>query len=345
MEKIDFKKKNLYLTKEEKEFIIETLQDIPGERLGIGQGKGHFGEYLQGHFDDINGDLIDRACLAVPLVSHIDDIDLHKDDEVYYQLPYASSGSIAIFVPEEDEKLEVEPKHKILSKKATEQTLDLLGKKEYGGLLKIITRGKTSMGLGTSTSDIVASMRAVSESFGVHLENDLIAKKSVEIELASDGIMYDNATLFVTTKGIVLEDYGINYPEVEILGFNSNHTEKGINTLDIPPRRYNKLEKKQLMDLRNRLGSALTNRDFNTLGKISISSAKLNQRFVEKPYLEEIVKLASDNSAAGVVIAHSGTMMGIMFDPKKMPESSKLSKIVEGLESIGYSDLKRYISK
>ncbi len=345
MENIDFKKKNLYLTKDEKEFIIETLKDIPGERLGIGQGKGHFGEYLQGHFDDIKGDIIDRACVAIPLISHIDDLNLHNSDEAYYQLPYASSGSIAIFIPSEDENLEVEPNYKILSKKAAEYTLSLLGKEDCGGLLKIITRGKTSMGLGTSTSDIVASMRAVSESFGIHLEGDLIAKKSVEIELASDGIMYDNATLFITTQGKILENYGVNYPEIEILGFNSNHTEKGIDTLDIPPRRYNKLEKKQLMGLRMKVGPALIHRDLKLMGEISISSAKVNQRFIEKPYLDEVVELASDNYASGVVVAHSGTMMGLMFAPQKMPPVENLSNIVDELKSMGFTDLKRYKSK
>ena len=345
MYNLDRKETNLFLANEGKEFIIETLKDIPSERLGIGQGKGHFGEYLQGYFDDINGDIIDRACVAVPLVSHIDQRNQLAGDGEYYKIPYAASGSIAVFFPIENEEIAVEPNDKFLSKQAAQTTLKMLDKPNWGGLLKIITRGKTSMGLGTSTSDIVATIRAVSESFGAKLDNDVIAKTTVGIESASDGIMYDHATLFVTTQGNILEKYRINYPEIEILGFNSNHHERGLNTLDIPPRKYNDEEKKHLWELRKNINGALNNKDINQLGQISSASAKINQRFVEKPYLEEIVKLATDNSAPGVVIAHSGTMVGIIFDPRKMPKPDKLSRIFEGLESIGYTNLKRYISK
>jgi len=324
----------------------DLLVKLSDDKIGIGLSKAHFGEYLQGRFDGIGSNINDRACIAVPLTYSLIDENLNiEHDEEYYRLPIASSGSIAIYNPSCDSELIVEPSDKIKSKNAVEKTLKILNKDNYGGYLKIITGGKVAQGLGTSTSDIVASIRAVSNFFGKPLHEDKIAKIAVETEKASDGIMYDFATLFVTTQGRVLINYGKLFPKIEILGFRSPYESDGIDTLKIPPRKYNAVEKKRLQSLKDLSVKAFSSGDISLIGKISTSSACINQRFLEKPHLDEIIKIANKYHSEGVVVAHSGTMLGLMFNPSKMPNAKKLTKIIEGLRDLGFSNFKRYISE
>ena len=339
--KKEFIHKNLKKTNTE-----DILQKIEDKQIGIGLSKAHFGEYLQGYFDDINGGDNDRACIAVPLTYSLIDEHLNIDNEdEYYSLPIASSGSIAIYTPEKDEKLMVFPKDKVKSKAAVKKTLKFLKKENYGGYLKIITGGRVAQGLGTSTSDIVASVRAVSNYFQKRLYSDTIAKIAVETEKASDGIMYDNATLFVSTKGRVLTDYGRLFPKTEILGFRAIYEEEGIDTLKIPPRKYDSEQKNKLRNLRELADKAFVQGNVDLIGKISTKSAMINQKFLEKLYLEEIVDISEKNRSKGIVVAHSGTMIGLMFDPSYMPTAKKLAKILEELRNLGFSDFKRYISE
>ncbi|MFC2061378.1 hypothetical protein ACFLUV_02595 [Elusimicrobiota bacterium] len=314
-------------------------------RVGIGVSKGHFGEYLQGHFDDIHGGINDRACITVPLKVNMGNCGGGKTGaEDYYELPVAEAGSIAVFEPGEDGKVVVEPADKIFSKNTAEFILKLTGKAECSGRLRIVTGGEVSRGLGTSTGDIIATLRAVSDSFSINFKDRLVGQFVTQIEGASDGLMYDDATLFITTQGKVLEAYDVEYPAVEILGFDTSIGKAGVDTLDIPPRHYSDEEKEQLVILRSAVKTALEEKNIELLGQVSTSSAQINQRFLKKPHLEEIIELSKKNSAAGIVAAHSGTMVGVIMDVRKMPTEKELKDIIKGLRGLGFSDIKRYLT-
>ena len=107
----------------ESEEILKKLED---NKIGIGISKAHFGEYLQGYFEDIGGSVNDRASISIPLAYSLIDNHLNpKITEEYYTIPIASSGSIAIFDPSENSKLVVDPTDKVKSKLAVQKTLKL----------------------------------------------------------------------------------------------------------------------------------------------------------------------------------------------------------------------------
>jgi uncharacterized protein involved in propanediol utilization len=319
-------------------------------RTGVGLSKGHFGEFLQGYFEDID-EVVDgkvkpkqdRASITVPLKVNLgltaDPSDQASTEAV---LPPAKTGSLAVFSPTPDSEVSVDPSDRTLAKKAVNRILRTLKQQHMGGTLKIITNGGLSRGLGTSTADIVASIRAVTDSLRESVDKEKIGEIAATTEGASDGIMYDEATLFVTTRGKVLERFIESCPRIEIVGFDLESGEGGIDTLDLSPRHYSESQREKLLELRKKARTAFFESDVDLLGDVATQSARINQRFLEKPILDEIVDLTEKFDGDGVVIAHSGTLMGILFQPANYPSSDQLKTLKSQLESLGLSNIKHY---
>ena len=286
----------------------------------------------------------DRASITVPLKVNLgiwpDSYAPPKAKEEL--LPQAATGSLAIFNPRSEGDVTVFPTDRVLAKEAVERALRYLKCEQYGGELRIITKGGLSRGLGTSTADIIASIRAVMNSLDHSLDQELIGEFAARTEGASDGVMFDEATLFVTTRGKVLENFRKVCPPIEILGFDADSGGDGIKTLELPPRNYSQNDQERLSDLRQSARRALSQGDVTLLGRIATASAKINQQFSEKPLLDETIKLCNEFGGAGIIIAHSGTMMGIMFHPASFPSGNELKLLLQQVESLGSFDVKHY---
>ncbi|MDP1809409.1 MAG: hypothetical protein Q8L35_07740, partial [Actinomycetota bacterium] len=55
-------------------------------------------------------------------------------------------------------------------------------------------------------------------------------------------------------------------------------------------------------------------RDWRLVGMASTLSARVNQEILPKPALEELIEIAASVGGYGVVVAHSGTVAGILHD-------------------------------
>lgn len=62
-----------------------------------------------------------------------------------------------------------------------------------------------------------------------------------------------------------------------------------------------------------RFQEACQTKDLSKLGDLATTSALVNDRRLPKPYLQELIALASQCRALGVNVAHSGTVIGILF--------------------------------
>jgi len=51
------------------------------------------------------------------------------------------------------------------------------------------------------------------------------------------------------------------------------------------------------------------------VGRAATASAQINQRHLPKPQFDKCLKLAERVEALGVQVAHSGTLVGLLFDP------------------------------
>ncbi|UIY32533.1 hypothetical protein LZK73_28335 (plasmid) [Neorhizobium galegae] len=90
-----------------------------------------------------------------------------------------------------------------------------------------------------------------------------------------------------------------------------------VDTLKFPPAEYVPSEIELFRVLRGMVREGLGTGNIELLGKAATASAEINERFLLKPGLHEIKRIGDLHGAAGVQVAHSGTVVGLMFDPKQ----------------------------
>lgn len=187
------------------------------------------------------------------------------------------------------------------------QWFDLSG----GGVLQLhsnIPRGK---GMASSSADIVAAMRAVAESFSIPLTDDIISRIASEIE-PTDGVMFEDVVAFDYINGQLIESFG-SLPPFGMIGIDIGGV---IDTIQFNQqlKQYNYSDHQMFFEAYNLIKSGIRNKDLSLICKASTMSAQVNEKFLPKPYFKEIERLTSI-CQGGIVVAHSGTVLGILFNP------------------------------
>jgi uncharacterized protein involved in propanediol utilization len=185
------------------------------------------------------------------------------------------------------------------------------------GRLEIDCSVPTGVGLGSSTCDVVAAIRAVCDAHGVQLDAAQVARLAIEAEGAADPIMFDGAMmLFAQRRGLVLESLGSWTPPYAVLSIDTDPGGPGVDTLALPVPRYTDADLAAFESMIGRARRAFLQRDPVALAAVATESATLNQRFVPLRSFGEISALAQEYHALGVQISHSGTVAGILFDAR-----------------------------
>jgi L-threonine kinase len=168
-------------------------------------------------------------------------------------------------------------------------------------------------GYGSSTADIAAVLFAIGvfhRSAGI--TGKQVAKMAVQIE-PSDGLMGHGLVLFDHRGGKVYELLGCA-PDVGVLVLEF---EGAVDTLA-----YNEdYQAERLAEMRVDHEEALgcVKRGIRTgnpweLGYGTTLSARCHQRILYKPQLETVIQAAEWEKGYGVVVAHSGTLIGVLCD-------------------------------
>jgi uncharacterized protein involved in propanediol utilization len=261
---------------------------------GEAQVHAHHGEIVQGVFYSSDG------ALEHGLVT----------------LPCTLYRTRARFRPVRSGPLTVEPGDRTRARTAARLTLDALGRTGWGGAVRIDSTVPLRWGCGSSTTDVLATIRAVADAFDTPIEPEWLARLSVASETASDSLMYGpaRAVLFAQRRGSVLQDLGGPLPRVRVLGVNTE-LDRGVETLSLPPCAYSAWEVEAFQPILGLLRRAVEQQDPALLGRVASASAQINQRHRPKRFMPEIVRLARDTRALGVQVAHSGTVAGLLYDP------------------------------
>ncbi len=183
-----------------------------------------------------------------------------------------------------------------------------------GGQIEITTDVPHGIGMGSSTSDVTATIRAVADCHGILLSRHEVARLAVLAECAADSIMIDDrVVLFAHRDGIVLETFGDRLPPMIVLGCD---TEPGVqvDTLRLRPADYDEAEIAAFGVLRAGLRRAVATEDVGLLARVATASARINQRYLPKPKLELLLELCLNHGGRGIQVAHSGTVAGLIFD-------------------------------
>lgn len=299
---------------EKVDYFSHVLPDSFNPCLAVGNGVaiGHHGEIFQGVYANGSGKL--RRGL-VSLMS-------------------GAFRSEAVFYPNVSGTVTIEPAWKVKAAHASELTLEHCKAPTSGGHLIIKNNIPSAWGLGSSTSDVTAAIRAVGEAFGHTLSPQIVADLAVRAEIASDPVMFsDRAVLFAQREGVVLEDFSQHLPPLEILGFNTDPA--GYNTLGAPPARYSWWEIEAFRPLIGLLRKAVNTQDPRLVGHVASASARINQRHLPKPHFDELEALTTQVGAVGLQVAHSGTVVGLLFDPAAANVNDRITTAQKHLATIG----------
>lgn len=169
-------------------------------RKGIGIANGHHGEILQGMF-------------------YGDDGILHRG---LVTLPWRSNITQARFIPDGSTSIKINFPGRCKAKAAAEIVGKYIAQRIIGGILQLKSLLPVARGLGSSTSDVVATIWAVADSIGATLSSYDVARLAVQAEIASDSVMFMYHTvLFAQREGIVLKHLEGPLPPMHILGIDT----------------------------------------------------------------------------------------------------------------------------
>ena len=283
-------------------------------KTGHGVALAHHGELLQGVFEETDGRL----------------------KRVLVSIPCGIFKSEARFIPNDSDVVEVEPKWKVKSCRAVALTLTSLGRHNCGGRLQIRSNIPVGWGLGSSTSDVTAAIRATANALGERLSPHKIAALAVRAETACDSTMFgEQMVLFAQREGIVVEDFRSSLPKLEVLGFNTSSNGNGVDTIGFPPARYSWWEIEAFRPMVGLLRRAVHLRSPQLLGQVSSASATINQHYLPKPHFQDLKEISEEVGAVGLQVAHTGTIAGLLFDPRDPLKERRIEQAQTLLTTIG----------
>lgn len=249
--------------------------------------------------------------------------------------------SRATFTQDLSGQVRVLPGWREKARRAAELTL-LEIRPGVGGCLEIASDVPLGRGLGSSTSDVLAAIWAVADSFGLVLSPVGVARLAVEAETASDSLMFDHgAVLFAHREGTLIEDFGADLPPLHVLGFGTGGS---VDTLAHQPARYTEQELDVFGELRVMLRQALAARDCALMGQVATASTWINQKHLPIPHLDEVCAVAADVGALGVQTAHSGNVAGILFERQAPDLGDRVEIAQKLLRRVGHKDHWRFDS-
>ena len=207
------------------------------------------------------------------------------------------------------------------ARRAVQATLDYLEERGFKASLRLdspLPRGK---GMASSTADVSASIVATVSALGREISPPQIAEIALSIE-PSDGVMFHGVSIFDHREGKIARVMGNPPPMyVVILDFGGSIDTLAFNRED----RDNTLKRlaPEMAEAVSLIEEGVRQCDPVPIGRGATMSAIANQQLLPNAHFEEVVKLSEEAGAVGVNIAHSGTVIGMLFaDAPRLAENA-----------------------
>lgn len=200
------------------------------------------------------------------------------------------------------------------SRRAVELALARSGRRDVDahlGLSSPIPRGK---GMASSTADISASIAATASAVrpDAEISPDEIASIALQIE-PSDSVMLPGIALLDHKSGSMMRTLGAPPPmRVVVLDFGGNVDTLAFNGVN-RDRALSRLEA-QFGEALSLVEAGIRAGNPEAIGEGATLSAVANQQLLYKPQLDTVLRLAEEVGAVGVNAAHSGTVLGMLFE-------------------------------
>jgi len=206
--------------------------------------------------------------------------------------------------------------------------------------VQLTTNIPVGKGCGSSTTDILATMRALLAHTGRHLEEEVLARLIVNVEEASDGSVLSHPALFRHREGIVEEYMPEAFPSMRVLVVDAQPSD-AVDTLELTRPRYSHTQLSVFADLVAELRCAFRSRNPFRLGAVATASARISQQYLPKPHFDTFVSLVKRVGGYGVSVSHSGTVMSALL-PAAGP-CSREEVVAEETRGLGMRTLTRYV--
>ena len=220
------------------------------------------------------------------------------------------------------------------SRQAVSLTLAHFGRHDVDAQLSLSSPLPRGKGMASSTADVSAAIAATAAALGADAELPPaeIARIALQVE-PSDGTMLPGIAMLDHKLGNIAKTLGAPPPmrvvvidfggDVDTLAFNGVNRDSALNRLQSDFE-----EALRLVEQGIRSGNAAD------IGAGATRSAIANQNLLYKPQLDAVLRLADEVGAVGVNAAHSGTVLGVLFEDDNALAENAVSRAWENLFGI-----------
>lgn len=207
-------------------------------------------------------------------------------------------------------RLRVVPDHKHKARRLLSMILDD-HPVPAGGVLVLESTLPEGKGFASSSADLVATARAVGNALGIAMPPARIESYLRRIE-PTDGVLYDGIVAFDHRRVELRRALGALHP-MSVVGIDEGGTVDTV-AFNRLPKPFSDADRREYARLLARLTEAVRVDDLAEAGAVATRSAVLNQALRPKRTLDRMIALCEEIGGLGVVVAHSGTSLGILVD-------------------------------
>lgn len=227
-----------------------------------------------------------------------------------------------------DEKERDNEREYIKSYRFIDNILDKWGYRNWKIALSINSTIPKGKGFASSTADLSAIYNGLLRLTDRKFNEEELIKNCLKIE-PTDSIIFDKATIFDYKEGKVIEKVG-NYFKFHVLCFIGENV---VDTVEYNSKELQPLKK--IDDLLGELREAFEDKDIKKLAKVSTESIIRNQHRLKYNILVEVLEINNLLGGLGIIGAHSGDMLGIIFDNIDEEKMKRIKNInINGYEKI-----------
>ncbi|WP_313990472.1 GHMP kinase [uncultured Selenomonas sp.] len=199
------------------------------------------------------------------------------------------------------------------AQEALRRTLEYIGRGEMPYGIRLVSNIPQGKGMASSSADIAAVSYAAARACGRVLTGQEMMDIAIAIE-PSDGIAFAGLSYVSHTTG---ELFG-QYHNVPLLGISIFDVGGAVDTISYYRSKGNQGSQDEayrtLLDTVDQAFRTDGYRQAMLLGQAATASARLNQPHLEKPRLDAFITATQDKGSVGVLVAHSGTVVGVLWE-------------------------------